>query len=65
MGIFTEYGAHASAVIPQLEATTADFADGEPDFPEELSKRKAADNRKGIAKINAATARPELRSLKS
>jgi hypothetical protein len=63
MEIFTEYGAHARAVIPQLEATAADFADGEPDFPEELSKRKAADIRKAIAKIKAATARPELRSL--
>lgn len=62
--IFSAYGAHAHAVIPHLEATAADFADGEPDFPEKLSQRKAADVRMAIAKINAATARPELRSIK-
>ena len=63
LAVLTSYGAHASAVLPQLEALAADFASGEPDFPKKLSERKAGAVRDAIAKIKAATERPELKPL--
>jgi hypothetical protein len=60
LALFKEYGANAQAVLPQLRETMADFEDGEPDFPQHLSKQKAAAVRKTIAAIEAAKDRPEL-----
>jgi hypothetical protein len=42
----------------------ADFADGEPDFPNHLSLQKAQAVRDTIAAIEAAQDRPPLRSVK-
>jgi HEAT repeat protein len=64
LAILAQYGAHAQAVLPQLEAIAADFADGEIDFPAELSKQKAAAVREAIQKLAAATARPQLRRVR-
>ena len=61
--ILESYGAHATAVIPQLKSIAADFADGEPDFPMRLSQQKAAAVRDAIARIEVASARPELRRI--
>ena len=62
--ILLEYGAHAQAVIPELEKVAADFADGEPDFPMRLSQDKAKAVRETIAAIKASTERPELVRIK-
>ncbi|MFZ9938428.1 MAG: HEAT repeat domain-containing protein, partial [Luteolibacter sp.] len=62
--ILESYGAHAAAVIPQLESIAADFADGEPDFPMRLSQQKTAATREAIARIQASAERPELRRLR-
>ncbi|HOB99111.1 MAG TPA: HEAT repeat domain-containing protein [Verrucomicrobiota bacterium] len=59
--VLASYGAHARAVLPQLEAIAADFADGEPDFPKELSVRKAAAVRAAIERIRTSTDFPELK----
>ncbi|MFY8058556.1 MAG: hypothetical protein ACOVRM_12495 [Planctomycetaceae bacterium] len=50
-------------MIPQLEKTAADFDQGEPDFPRNLSRQKAQAVRDTIAKIRAAEKTPELKSL--
>lgn len=60
LGILLRYGAHAKRVVPQLRATAERFDAGEPDFPQKLSKKKAADVRKAIAKIEAAHDEPAL-----
>jgi hypothetical protein len=62
--ILESYGAHANAVIPQLESLAADYSDGEPDFPMHLSKQKAAAVRESIARIKASSERPELRRIR-
>jgi hypothetical protein len=62
--ILTSYGTHAGAVLPQLKALAADFADGEPDFPKKLSEQKAAAVRAAIEKIKASTERPELKRIR-
>ena len=63
MKVLVSYGAHAQAVIPQLEALADDYADGEPDFPRRLSKDKEAAVRKAIEQIKASQERPKLISI--
>jgi hypothetical protein len=61
--ILLAYGAHAQRVIPQLQEAAEYFETREPDFPKRLSLQKAADVRDTIARIEAATERPELKRL--
>jgi hypothetical protein len=58
--ILVSYGANAKSVVPELERIAADFADGEPDFPKNLSRQKAAAVREAIREIQASNDRPEL-----
>jgi hypothetical protein len=60
MKILLEYGAHAKAVVPQLEEIATYFDGGEPDFPRKLSRDKAAVVRETIRAIQASDALPEL-----
>jgi hypothetical protein len=62
--ILVGYGAHAKRVVPKLELLAADFADGEPNFPKNLSLQKAAAVREAINAINTSTNRPELIRIK-
>jgi HEAT repeat protein len=62
--ILASYGVHAKAAIPALKAAAENFDKGEVDFPKHLSQGKAADVRKAIAAIEAATDKPELRKLR-
>ena len=62
--ILTSYGAHAQVVLPQLERLAEDFADGEPDFPRDLSRKKAAFIRDAIEQIQSSQERPELIQLR-
>ena len=61
--ILRSYGTHARRTIPELERLAADFADGEPGFPFELSKNKAWDVRKTIGFLRETTESPKLISL--
>ena len=58
------YGACAQTAVPKLRETAEYFEQREPDFPKQLSLRKAAAVRDAIAQIEAATDRPVLRNLK-
>mgnify|MGYP005846485777 CR=1 FL=1 len=58
--ILEQYGAAVQPFIPELEKIAADFADGEPNFPNRLSRQKAANIRETIATIKAATTSPDL-----
>jgi len=58
--ILASYGAQARTVAPELERIAADFADGEPDFPRNLSLKKAAALREALREIQASTDHPEL-----
>jgi len=62
--ILLTYGAQAQPCIPQLESLAADFDDGEPNFPRQLSKQKANDVREAIKTIQASTEKPELIDLR-
>jgi hypothetical protein len=59
-----KYGAHAQAVVPKLYEIAEYFEQREPDFPKQLSLKKAAAVREAIAKIEASTERPILRRMK-
>jgi hypothetical protein len=61
--ILLTYGAHAQRVLPKLREAAEYFETSEPNFPKRLSLQKAADVRETIAKIEAATERPELMRL--
>jgi hypothetical protein len=50
--------------VPELERIAADFADGEPDFPKNLSLQKAAAVREAIQQIQTSSERPELIRIK-
>ncbi|MGL4552014.1 MAG: DUF6288 domain-containing protein [Gemmataceae bacterium] len=54
------YGSHARRVVPKLREAADYFEKREPDFPKKLSLQKATAVRAAIAKIEAATDRPEL-----
>lgn len=58
--ILVGYGENAQAVVPELERIAADFAAGEPDFPRNLSRQKAAAVREAIRAIQASEDRPDL-----
>lgn len=58
--ILTSYGVHARGVLPELERLAADFADGEPDFPRQLSRQKAQAVRAAIRQIEESEDRPTL-----
>jgi hypothetical protein len=64
LGYLKTYGVHAQSKIPELEAIAADMDDGEPNFPTNLSKQKAADVRKAIEEIRASTEKPELKRIR-
>lgn len=51
--IVNDYGGHAKAFIPQMEAHATYFDGGEPNFPTHLSKQKAVEVREAIRKIQA------------
>ncbi len=62
--ILVSYGANAKVFVPELERIAADFADGEPDFPKNLSVQKAEAVRAAIRDILASTDRPTLIRIK-
>ena len=61
--LFDSYGAHAQAALPKLREAADYFENREPDFPRRLSRQKAVAVRETIAKIEAATERPELKRI--
>ena len=62
--ILVSYGAHAKAAIPELKQAAEMFDKGEKGFPQHMTVQKAADVRKAIAEIEAATDKPELRKIR-
>ena len=65
LNILLTYGTHAKRTIPDLEKLAIDFDAGIPSyFPRKLSKNKAQYVRDAIAKLKAATAKPELIKIK-
>ena len=60
MAILLGYGAHAKAVIPELNAIADSFEHEERDFPRHLSLVKAESVRETIRAIEASDERPEL-----
>lgn len=62
--IFVSYGAHAKSAIPQLKQGAEMFDKGEKGFPKHMTLQKAADVRKAIAEIEAATDQPERRRIR-
>ena len=61
--ILVSYGVNAKSAIPELRKAAEIFDSGEKDFPKRLSADKAADVRKAVAEIEAATEKPELRRI--
>jgi hypothetical protein len=64
LSILVSYGAHAKSAIPQLRQAAEIFDKGEGSFPKHMSVQKAADVRKAIAQIEAATDKTELRRIR-
>jgi Family of unknown function (DUF6288) len=62
--ILVSYGAHAKSAIPELKQAAEMFDKGQKGFPQHMTIQKAADVRKAIAEIEAATEVPELRSIR-
>ena len=62
--IIESYGAHAQRVIPILEKHIHYFENEEQNFPKNLSKDKAEEVRKSIAKIKTLTKKPDLITVK-
>ena len=58
--ILVSYGANAKVFIPELKQIADSFAAGEPNFPNNLSLRKAAAVREAIREIEAAHDHTEL-----
>lgn len=58
--ILVSYGANAKSAIPELRKAEEIFDKGEKNFPKHMSVGKAADVRKAIADIEAATETPKL-----
>lgn len=61
--VLKSYGSDAQRVIPHLLATATMFDNGEPNFPANLSKQKAAAVRDAIESIQAAKLGVPLRRL--
>jgi hypothetical protein len=64
MKILLSYGAHAKAMIPELNKLADYFEKDEKDFPKKLMLMKAQCVRETIKAIEASTDLPELISLK-
>ena len=62
--VLVSYGAHAKSAIPELQQAAEMFDNGESGFPKHMTIQKAADVRKAIAQIEAATDKPELRRIR-
>ena len=62
--ILVSYGANAKIVVPELEGLAAHFARGEPDFPRNLSLKKANAIRHAIREIQYPNDRHELLHIK-
>ena len=62
--ILVSYGAHAKSVLPELKQAAETFDKGEKGFPAHMSAGKAADVRKAIAEIEAASETPKLMRIK-
>ena len=62
--ILVSYGAHAKSAIPELKQAAEMFDKDESGFPKHMSIQKAADVRKAISQIEAATDTPELRRIR-
>jgi len=62
--ILVSYGTHAKSAIPELKQAAEMFDKGEGNFPQHMTIQKAADVRKAIEEIEAATEMPELRRLR-
>jgi hypothetical protein len=60
MKILLRYGAHAKAVIPELQKVGDYFEKEEKDFPKDLMLMKAKSVRETIGAIEVATENPEL-----
>ena len=58
--ILISYGANAKGFIPDLKQLADSFTAGEPNFPKDLSLKKAAAVREAIREIEASSARPAL-----
>jgi hypothetical protein len=64
LNVLLEYGANAQKLIPRLEEIAKEFADGEEDFPEHLSRQKAKAVRDAIKRLETSTDRPALKRIK-
>ncbi|MGA2497058.1 MAG: acetylesterase, partial [Tepidisphaeraceae bacterium] len=62
--ILVSYGANAKSVVPDLKRIADNFDAGEPDFPRNLSRQKAAAVREAIRDIEASNDRQELIRIK-
>ncbi len=62
--VLRPYGAQAQRILPHLRETAAMFDQGEKNFPQPLSARKAKAVREAIERIEAAQERPDLKRLK-
>ncbi|MCX6906387.1 MAG: DUF6288 domain-containing protein, partial [Verrucomicrobia bacterium] len=58
--ILVSYGANAQSVVPDLKRIADNFDAGEPDFPKNLSRQKAATVREAIREIEASNDHQEL-----
>jgi len=58
--ILVSYGANAKSVVPDLKRLADNFDAGEPDFPQNLSRQKAATLREAIREIEASNDHQEL-----
>ncbi len=63
MKVLKSYGAAAKPLLPELQQL-ADYCRTEKNFPAELRKKKAAAVEDAISFIEAATEKPQLRSIK-
>lgn len=64
MKILLSYGAHAKAVVPELNRIANYFEKEEPDFPEELMVMKAKCVREAISAIEASKDSPGLTPIR-
>ena len=64
LNTLVSYGAHAKSAIPELKQAAEMFDKGEVGFPQHMTIQKAADVRKAITEIEAATEAPKLVRIK-
>ena len=63
MAVLGQYGVHAQAYVPELQAIADNFAKGEGDFPRKATDEKVKVIRDGIVAIKAAKDEPKLETL--